>query len=345
MSGKRRAKTANPLPLRPAPPVLRGPRVTLRPPVAADADAARRIGLHPEIERQFGAQPEPEWRELTPDEAQGLLVTLASADGRVTWVVDAGDGFIGSASLHSFSADDRTAAYAIGLLDPDVLGRGLGTEITKLVLAYAFDELGLQELTVRVLEFNERAVRCYTRCGFVLDHREPDAVVFDGVSHADLIMRLDAARHHDLAAERGEATEPPSPQAARLSPTAVGNRSCSIPGSSALTAPASSELRRMMRMRGTPAPRRVGAGAAVNMGVAMSEFGRQDPDAGKTGVESHVGRTSAIGGGALGPPRLSASVMSAANEGSQGTRRPWAWALGFVAVIVIVIGVLILILR
>lgn len=77
----------------------------------------------------------------------------------------------------------------------------------------------------------------------------------------------------------------------------------------------------------------------------MSESGRQDPDAGKTGVESHVGRTSAIGGGTLGDPRLSASVMSAANEGSQGARRPWLYALGFVAAIVIVIAILILLLR
>jgi hypothetical protein len=76
----------------------------------------------------------------------------------------------------------------------------------------------------------------------------------------------------------------------------------------------------------------------------MSEFGRQDPDAGKTGVESHVGRTSAIGGGALGPPRLSASVMSAANEGSSGKRRPWLWAIGWVGGVVVV-GGLTLILR
>jgi hypothetical protein len=77
----------------------------------------------------------------------------------------------------------------------------------------------------------------------------------------------------------------------------------------------------------------------------MSEYGQQDPDAGKTGVESHVGRTSALGGGTLGDPRLSASVMSAANEGSQGTRRPWLTAVAFIAAIVIVIAVLILILR
>ena len=46
-------------------PVLRGPRVTLRPPAAGDADAARRIGVYPEIARLFGEEAGDDWRELT----------------------------------------------------------------------------------------------------------------------------------------------------------------------------------------------------------------------------------------------------------------------------------------
>jgi len=180
-------------------PVLHGARVTLRPPAAGDADAARRIGLHPEILRMFGDEPAGEWRELTREESEELLEALASTEDRVTWVVDAGSGFIGSASLHSFSADGTTAAYAIGLLSPDVLGHGLGTEVTRLVLAYAFGELALRELTVRVLEFNARAIGCYARCGFSSRRREPDAVTLDGVSYADEIMGLDAERYRLLA--------------------------------------------------------------------------------------------------------------------------------------------------
>jgi [ribosomal protein S5]-alanine N-acetyltransferase len=209
MSKRRKEKPAA-APVR-ATPVLDGPRVTLRPPAPADADAAMRIGLHPEIERQFGAQPEPEWRELTPEEAQDLLAALATTDDRVTWVVDAGGGFIGSASLHSFSADDRTAAYAIGLLAPDVLGHGLGTEVTRLVLAHAFDDLGLEALTVRVLEFNSRAIACYARCGFAPLRREPDAVTLDGVSYADEIMRLEVGNYRRLSATWPAEDDRPEP--------------------------------------------------------------------------------------------------------------------------------------
>jgi ribosomal-protein-alanine N-acetyltransferase len=208
MSGKHGKKKPAPQPVRPTP-VLRGPRVTLRPPAAEDADAARLIGLHPEIERLFGEEPEEEWRELTPEESEDLLEALASTCDRVTWVVDAGSGFIGSASLHSFGGDGTTAAYAIGLLTPKVLGHGLGTEVTRLVLAYAFDGLGLRELTVRVLEFNSRAIGCYAGCGFTPLRREADAVTLDGVAYADVIMHLEADDYRRLAAAWGAGSSRP----------------------------------------------------------------------------------------------------------------------------------------
>jgi hypothetical protein len=52
-----------------------------------------------------------------------------------------------------------------------------------------------------------------------------------------------------------------------------------------------------------------------------------------------------VGGGSLGDARLSASRLSAANEGSRSVRRPWLWALGWVGGIVVIIAGLILVLR
>ena len=70
-------------------------------------------------------------------------------------------------------------------------------------------DLGLAALTVRVLEFNARAIACYARCGYVFDRREPDAVTLDGVRYADVIMRLDAERYARLAPSWGAVAEPP----------------------------------------------------------------------------------------------------------------------------------------
>ncbi len=190
-------------------PVLRGTRVTLRPPRPADADAVRRIGVHPEIFRLFGEETGVSWRELTTTEADAVVASLAPNRERVDWVVDAGAGFIGSAGLHSFDEAEGTAAYAIGMLEPGALGHGLGTEVTRLLVAYAFDELELSALTVRVLEFNTRAIGCYAKSGFCYERREPHAARLDGVWHADVIMRLDADRYRELAPTWSAFAEPP----------------------------------------------------------------------------------------------------------------------------------------
>ena len=92
-----------------------------------------------------------------------------------------------------------------------MLGHGLGTEVTRLVLAHAFDDLGLSELTVRVLEFNSRAIGCYARCGFSPLRREPDAVTLDGVSYADEIMHLEADDYRRLVATWDAGVEPLDP--------------------------------------------------------------------------------------------------------------------------------------
>ncbi len=51
-----------------------------------------------------------------------------------------------------------------------------GTDAVRLVIEYAFDELGLHRVELHVDEANGRAVRCYEKVGFVRegllrDHR------------------------------------------------------------------------------------------------------------------------------------------------------------------------------
>lgn len=44
--------------------------------------------------------------------------------------------------------------------------RGLGREVTRLVLAWAFDVLGVHRVQLEVLASNSRALNCYLACGF-----------------------------------------------------------------------------------------------------------------------------------------------------------------------------------
>lgn len=73
---------------------------------------------------------------------------------------------IGNAGLHAIDHSDGTAEFGILIGEPDVWGKGYGTESTRLMLSYGFDVLGLHHIRLEVYANNERAWRAYERAGF-----------------------------------------------------------------------------------------------------------------------------------------------------------------------------------
>ena len=90
----------------------------------------------------------------------------------LNWVIELEGRCIGAARLHTVDLKNRRAKYAIGIFSPEHWGKGYGTEVTHLVLRYAFEQVGLHRVELRVLEYNKRAIGCYRRCGFVEEGRE-----------------------------------------------------------------------------------------------------------------------------------------------------------------------------
>ena len=170
-------------------PDLEGRRVLLRQPRPEDVETRLVLGADPEIARMFGTVPPP---VVSRQMAEQWYERLAKGHDPYSWVIEHEGRFIGTARLHSVRLHDpeRRAAYAIGILDPTVLGQGLGTETTRLVLAYAFDELGLHRVDLRVIAYNTRAIACYRKCGFVEEGRERETVLVEGRWHDDVMMSL-----------------------------------------------------------------------------------------------------------------------------------------------------------
>jgi RimJ/RimL family protein N-acetyltransferase len=163
--------------------------VLLRPVRGEDAAARQRMGWHADIERAYGHETAS--GPMSREEAAQWLDAVRSAEAdasRRHWVIDVDGRLIGVASLHSIRADDRKARFAIGLFDPSDLGQGYGSDATRLVLRYAFTELGLNRVDLRVLAFNARAIAAYERCGFVVEGRERESCRIGGHFYDDIIM-------------------------------------------------------------------------------------------------------------------------------------------------------------
>ena len=65
--------------------------------------------------------------------------------------------------------DDKmigTVSLGIFIGDKEYRNKGYGTEAIKLILEYGFEYMNLHNIKLDLMEFNDRALKCYKKCGF-----------------------------------------------------------------------------------------------------------------------------------------------------------------------------------
>src|ERR1700749_5049922 len=97
--------------------------------------------------------------------------------GPYAWAIEYDGHCIGSAGLR-VEPDQHCATYTVGLFVAALRGRGLGREVTRLILTWAFDVLGAHRVQLEVLASNGRAINCYLACGFVQEGIRREAQLY-----------------------------------------------------------------------------------------------------------------------------------------------------------------------
>jgi RimJ/RimL family protein N-acetyltransferase len=117
---------------------------------------------------------------------------------------------IGSCAFSQLDGENGSALYHITIGESDAWGHGYGTEATQLMVNHAFRTLGLHRIALFVFEFNERAIRAYRRCGFLIEGRSRESIWRDGRWWDELAMSIlesDWRRDHAATDDEGrEAT-------------------------------------------------------------------------------------------------------------------------------------------
>lgn len=177
-------------------PVLHGETVRLEPLTEAvledyvrgmsDAEVTRLTGSHGVFERTLVR----EW-----------LRTRQDHHDRADWaILRATDGeFLGEVVVNDFDRHNETAGFRIWLAS-HAMGHGYGTEATRLVVDHVLHHVGVHRLDLEVYEHNPRARRVYEKCGFVLEGRLRDALLWEGRRYDALVMSV-------LRTEPGPAAE------------------------------------------------------------------------------------------------------------------------------------------
>ncbi|MHB0999411.1 MAG: GNAT family N-acetyltransferase [Armatimonadota bacterium] len=167
-------------------PTIKGIRLTLRPPVESDKRDRLTYGRDLEFRRMVGGDPSTN-PPLTSEEVDAWYKRMA--DNPLYWIIEAEGQCLGTVHLN-LDMENFRARYSIGIYSPDYRGRGYGTEATQLMLRYAFDELKLHRVDLRVLDFNDRAIACYEKCGFVCEGIEREGSLIGGKWCTDIIMSI-----------------------------------------------------------------------------------------------------------------------------------------------------------
>lgn len=126
---------------------------------------------------------------FTREQVRAHLERVVLDDERGDWAIThADDGrYLGEVVLNDLEAEDRAMNVRIALA-PGEPGRGYGTEAMTAVLDHAFHAVGLHRVGLDVFAFNARAQRSYEKAGFVLEGRQRDTLLWDGVWTDSVLM-------------------------------------------------------------------------------------------------------------------------------------------------------------
>jgi RimJ/RimL family protein N-acetyltransferase len=133
------------------------------------------------------------WMPQSSADTADLLehATHAGSNGAFFVIADRKTGdYLGQIDLITINWKLRAAEMAIVLGQEGDRGKGVGGEAIALMLAYAFQTLGLWRVELEVVADNRRAVRCYERAGFRVEGKKRNAFLVDGELTDMLIMAV-----------------------------------------------------------------------------------------------------------------------------------------------------------
>ncbi len=103
---------------------------------------------------------------------------------------------IGNAALQDIDSRSRTAEFGIFIAEPAFRGDGRGTEVTRMMMQFAFDTLALDNVMLRVFAYNEAAIKLYERAGFRVLGRRRGAQRRDGRAWDVILMDITREDYH-----------------------------------------------------------------------------------------------------------------------------------------------------
>lgn len=123
-------------------------------------------------------------------EEEWITKTLEKGSYNYSIVLNEKDILIGTCCLDKIDFISGTATIGIFIGDEKYRNNGYGSEAISLLLDYGFNFLRLNNIDLQVFSFNERAIKCYQKCGFKEYGRRHDCYFLDGKYYDEIFMEV-----------------------------------------------------------------------------------------------------------------------------------------------------------
>lgn len=141
--------------------IIRGEKVFLRPINPSDFPKMVQWGNDPEVTKYLeGDYPETMeecslWHQRSKSDRHSLRLGIVASDD-----------LIGDIELDHIAWRSGDAEMRIRIGDPKQWNQGFGSDAVMALLGHAFTRMNLNRIYLRVISSNQRAIRCYEKCGF-----------------------------------------------------------------------------------------------------------------------------------------------------------------------------------
>ena len=129
-------------------------------------------------QKLFTKESHENWIKTMIDTGKAVQMIICLKDGDVP---------VGSVYIRDIDMTHHKGEYGIFIGEEAARGKGIGTAAAKLMIQYAFEELRLHRLFLRVFADNVQAIKSYEKAGFIREAYLKDDV-FVGEKYCDIVL-------------------------------------------------------------------------------------------------------------------------------------------------------------
>jgi RimJ/RimL family protein N-acetyltransferase len=138
---------------------------------------------------------------FTMEQVEAFCSRIAEADDRADYaiILKADPAvMLGEVVLNDISWENRSSNFRIALYSQEYFGKGYGTQATRLIIGYGFEQLNLHRIELEVYDFNPRAAHVYGKVGFRQEGVRRDALLWQGRYQNAIMMSILEDEYNNL---------------------------------------------------------------------------------------------------------------------------------------------------